>query len=155
MVKLSLLKKFNFFFEFESKSLNLWLKCCQIIFMNFWNFWSNYGQTSQIMVKLVKLWSNYCQTMVYKIIVTKSSLCFRIIISNGERCDTMWQGLIGLIWYIYQQSTKVFSKEELNGTKKLSVLGLEQFEDGWPSAKLNTMSQKWLKNYQNASDKQG
>ena len=68
------LKKFRFFYffcDFESQSLNLWSKCGQNIFFEFfeissenmvkivklWSKQSKYGQNSQTVVKIVKMWS--------------------------------------------------------------------------------------------------
>jgi hypothetical protein len=45
-------------------------------------------------------------------------------------CDILAQGLIGLIEYSYHQGTPFLSKAHLKRTLGLSVLGLEQFQDG-------------------------
>ena len=41
------------------------------------------------------------------------------------------KGLIELIEYSYQQVATSFPEADLERTPKLSVLGLEQFWDGW------------------------
>jgi hypothetical protein len=45
-------------------------------------------------------------------------------------CNIPAQGLIGLIGYSYQQVATSFSEAHLQRTMRLSVLGLEQFQDG-------------------------
>jgi hypothetical protein len=50
--------------------------------------------------------------------------------SKGVDYDILAQGLIGLIEYSYHQSIPYFSEAQLKRTLGLSVLGLEQFQDG-------------------------
>jgi hypothetical protein len=45
-------------------------------------------------------------------------------------CDILAQDLIGLIEYSYHQGIPSFLKVHLQRTPELSVLGLEQFQDG-------------------------
>jgi hypothetical protein len=47
-----------------------------------------------------------------------------------KKCDVMAQELIGLIGYSCQQRITPLPEAHLEGPKKLSVLGWEQFEDG-------------------------
>jgi hypothetical protein len=49
---------------------------------------------------------------------------------RGVDCDIMAQGLIGLIEYSYHQGIPSFSEVHLQRTPGLSVLDLEQFQDG-------------------------
>jgi hypothetical protein len=49
---------------------------------------------------------------------------------RGVDCDLLTQGLIGLIEYSYHQGIPSFPKGHLQRTLGLSVLGLEQFQDG-------------------------
>jgi hypothetical protein len=49
---------------------------------------------------------------------------------NIENCDIMVQGLIGLIEYSYHQGVPSFSEAHLQRTLRLSMLDLEQFQDG-------------------------
>ena len=58
-------------------------------------------------------------------------------------CDTPAQGLIGLIGYSYQQVTTSFPEAGLQRTLMLSVLGPEQFGDGWPTGKLFPGAHEW------------
>jgi hypothetical protein len=57
------------------------------------------------------------------------------IIKGKERCNIPSQGLTGLIRYSYQQVATSFLEAHLQRTLRLSVLGLEQFQDGWPTRK--------------------
>jgi hypothetical protein len=50
-------------------------------------------------------------------------------------CDILTQGLIGLIEYSYHQCIPSFLEAHLQRTPGLSVLGLEQFRDEWPTEK--------------------
>ena len=52
-------------------------------------------------------------------------------IQKINACDIMAQGLIGLIAYYYQEVISAVLEACPEGTKKLSVLEPEQFEDGW------------------------
>jgi hypothetical protein len=45
-------------------------------------------------------------------------------------CDILAQGLIGLIEYSYNQCIPSFLEAHLQGTLRLSVFDLEQFQDG-------------------------
>jgi hypothetical protein len=45
-------------------------------------------------------------------------------------CDILAQGLIGLIGYAYQQGIPSFPETHLKKNSRLSVLGLERFDDG-------------------------
>ena len=58
-------------------------------------------------------------------------------------CDTPTQGLIGLIGYSYQQVTTFFFGSRPERTPRLSVLGLEQSRDGWPTGKLFPDAHEW------------
>jgi hypothetical protein len=49
---------------------------------------------------------------------------------RGVDCDILAQGLIGLIEYSYHQGIPSFLEAHLQRTLGLSVLGLEQFQDG-------------------------
>jgi hypothetical protein len=49
--------------------------------------------------------------------------------------DILAQGLIELIEYSYQQGACSFLEACLERTSRLSVLGLDQFWDGWPTGK--------------------
>jgi hypothetical protein len=49
---------------------------------------------------------------------------------RGVDCDILAQGLIGLIEYSYHEVIPSFLKAHLQRTPRLSVLGLEQFQDG-------------------------
>jgi hypothetical protein len=51
--------------------------------------------------------------------------------------DILDQDLIELIEYSYQQGVSYFSKGYLKRTSGLSVLGLEQSWDGWPTEKFS------------------
>jgi hypothetical protein len=50
--------------------------------------------------------------------------------SKGVDCDILAQGLIELIEYSYHQGIPSFPKAQLKRTLRLSVLDLEQFQDG-------------------------
>jgi hypothetical protein len=50
--------------------------------------------------------------------------------SKEVDCDILAQGLIGLIEYSYHQGIPSFLKAHLQRTTGLSVLDLEQFQDG-------------------------
>ena len=58
-------------------------------------------------------------------------------------CDTPAQSLIGLIGYSYQQDATSFPKAGLQRTPRLSVLGPEQFGDGWPTRKWFPGAHEW------------
>jgi hypothetical protein len=45
-------------------------------------------------------------------------------------CNISAQGLTGLIGYSYKQVTTSFPEAHLQRTLRLSMLGLEQFQDG-------------------------
>ena len=47
----------------------------------------------------------------------------------GGGCETRTRGLIGLIEYSYHQGASSFLEACLERTSRLSVLGLEQFQD--------------------------
>jgi hypothetical protein len=49
---------------------------------------------------------------------------------RGVDCDTLTQGLIGLIEYSYHQGIPSFLEAHLQRTLGLSVLDPEQFQDG-------------------------
>jgi hypothetical protein len=49
---------------------------------------------------------------------------------RGVDCDILTQGLIGLIEYSYHQGIPSFPEVHLQRTLGLSVLSLEQFQDG-------------------------
>jgi hypothetical protein len=49
---------------------------------------------------------------------------------RGVDCEILTQGLIGLIEYSYHRGIPSFSEAQLKRTMWLSVLGLEQFQDG-------------------------
>jgi hypothetical protein len=49
---------------------------------------------------------------------------------RGVDCDILAQGLIELIEYSYHQGIPSFPKAQLKRTLRLSVLDLEQFQDG-------------------------
>jgi hypothetical protein len=49
---------------------------------------------------------------------------------RGVDCDIQTQGLIGLIEYSYHEGIPSFLEVHLQRTLGLSVLGLEQFQDG-------------------------
>jgi hypothetical protein len=51
--------------------------------------------------------------------------------------DIMAQGLIEEIEYSYQQGASYFLEAYLQRTSRLSVLGLEQSWDGWPTKKFS------------------
>jgi hypothetical protein len=57
----------------------------------------------------------------------------------GVDCDILTQGLIGLIEYSYHQGISSFPEAHLQRTLGLSVLGPEQFQDGWPTEKFSRM----------------
>jgi hypothetical protein len=52
-------------------------------------------------------------------------------------CDILTQGLIGLIEYSYHQRIPSFLEAHLQRIPRLSVLGLEQFRDEWPTEKFS------------------
>jgi hypothetical protein len=56
---------------------------------------------------------------------------------RGVDCDILAQDLIGLIEYSYHQGIPSFPKAHLQRTLGLSVLGPEQFQDGWPTRKFS------------------
>jgi hypothetical protein len=56
---------------------------------------------------------------------------------KGVDCDILTQALIGLIKYSYRQDISSFLKVHLQKTPELSVLGLEQFQDGWSIEKFS------------------
>jgi hypothetical protein len=49
---------------------------------------------------------------------------------RGVDCNILTQGLIGLIEYSYHQGIPSFLEAHLQRTPGLSVLGVEQFQDG-------------------------
>jgi hypothetical protein len=49
---------------------------------------------------------------------------------RGVDCEILTQGLIGLIEYSYHRGIPSFLEAQLKRTMWLSVLGLEQFQDG-------------------------
>ena len=49
---------------------------------------------------------------------------------RGDECDILAQGLIGLIEYSYQHGMPSFPEAHSQRTPRLSMLGLEQYEDG-------------------------
>ena len=53
------------------------------------------------------------------------------------------KGLIELIEYLYQQVATSFPEADLERTPKLSVLGLEQFRDGWPTGNFFPNAHEW------------
>jgi hypothetical protein len=51
-------------------------------------------------------------------------------LDRSGTCNIPAQGLTGLIGYSYQQVVTSFPEANLQRTLKLSVFGLEQFQDG-------------------------
>jgi hypothetical protein len=60
-----------------------------------------------------------------------------ISLLRGVDCDILTQGLIGLIEYSYHQGIPSFLEAHLQRTPGLSVLGPEQFQDGWSIEKFS------------------
>jgi hypothetical protein len=58
---------------------------------------------------------------------------------RGVDCDILAQGLIGLIEYSYHHGIPSFSEAHLQRTLGLNVLGLEQFQNGWPTRMFSWM----------------
>jgi hypothetical protein len=54
---------------------------------------------------------------------------------RGVDYDILAQGLIELIEYSYHQGISSFLETHMQITLELSVLGPEQFQDGWPTGK--------------------
>jgi hypothetical protein len=67
-------------------------------------------------------------------------------------CGILTQGLIGLIEYSYHQGIPSFPEAHLHRTLGLSMLGPEQFQDGWP---IGTFSQVCTSEYKNAQKRLG
>jgi hypothetical protein len=59
----------------------------------------------------------------------------RLIINSI--CDILTQWLIGLIEYSYHQDIPYFTKDHLQRTLWLSMIGPEQFQNGWPIEKFH------------------
>ena len=81
------------------------------------------------------LWWPYCG-------YTKSDCC------SQQGCDTPAQCLIGLIGYSYQQVATSSPEAGLQRTSRLSMLGPEQFGDGWPTGKWFPGAHEWGQNVQ-------
>jgi hypothetical protein len=72
-----------------------------------------------------------CRCSAEPLATTVVSLFPRLDKEHKEKsCDILTQGLIGLIEYSYHQSIPSFLEAHLQRTLGLSVLDLEQFQDG-------------------------
>jgi hypothetical protein len=79
----------------------------------------------------IKLWAKHFAPLgASDGLLVPTSWCDFITIMLLSPCDILTQCLIGLIEYPYHQGIPSFLKAYLQRTLGLSVLGLEQFQDG-------------------------